>query len=414
MTSPSVVATVALKPWRNAIFVLFFTAGFLLSGWLSRVPEVRKILGLDPGEIGLLLLGLSLGSMTAVIVTGKVVQALGTRRTLAVGICCATAGMALAGVAVLTVPHFAVVGVCLILAGIGVGMWDVTMNISGAVVENALNAKVMAQFHAFFSFGTVGGALWGAAASALNIHVGLQLIATAIIVAAAMLYIIRYVDSGVQKAPETSETETSDAAPTQTTPFGLKDAWKEKRTLLIGVLALGMSFAEGAANDWLAVALVDGYKLSDSAAALGFGVFMTAMTVSRLVSTPLIERFGRITMLRACALSAASGLALFIVAPSIWWGVVGIVLWGLGTALGFPVGISAAADEPEKAAMRVSVVSSIGYGSFLVGPPLLGFLGDHFTVRYALIAVLAMVVISGLVTPAAKPIVRIGQPVRES
>ena len=81
---------------------------------------------------------------------------------------------------------------------------------------------------------------------------------------------------------------------------------------------------------------------------------------------------------------------------------IGIVLWGLGASLGFPVGMSAAADDPVKAAARVSVVSTIGYTAFLAGPPLLGFLGSHFGVLEALLVVSVILVPSALAVPAAR------------
>lgn len=80
------------------------------------------------------------------------------------------------------------------------------------------------------------------------------------------------------------------------------------------------------------------------------------------------------------------------------------MLWGAGAALGFPTGMSAAADDPLRAAKRVSVVSTIGYIAFLAGPPIIGFLGDHFTLRPALLAIGAVMVLSILVVPAARPL----------
>ncbi len=180
-------------------------------------------------------------------------------------------------------------------------------------------------------------------------------------------------------------------------------AWRERRTLLIGLLVLAFAFAEGSANDWAALALVDGYGVSESVAAVGFGVFVASMTVARLVGTGLLDRYGRVPVLRATALSAVVGVLLFVFAPTVPLAFVGAVLWGMGAALGFPVGMSAAADEPERAAARVSVVSSIGYTAFLAGPPLIGFLAEATGILRALLVVLGMMVVSVLAVGAARP-----------
>jgi MFS family permease len=163
-----------------------------------------------------------------------------------------------------------------------------------------------------------------------------------------------------------------------------------------------MTFAEGSANDWLALAAVDGHDLSNTDGAIVFGVFVAAMTIGRVIGGPLIDRFGRVAVLRACAALGVAGLLLFIVAPTIWILVTGIVLWGLGASLGFPVGMSAAADDPKRAAARVSAVAIIGYFAFLVGPPALGLLGQHVGILNALYVILALMVLAGCAAPAAR------------
>jgi MFS family permease len=129
---------------------------------------------------------------------------------------------------------------------------------------------------------------------------------------------------------------------------------------------------------------------------------VTAMTVGRVTGTLLLDTFGRLPVLWGSMAVAAVGVVLVVlgqVAPLV---TLGIVLWGVGASLGFPVGMSAAADDPARAAARVSVVSTIGYTAFLGGPPLLGFLGHHVGVLHALLVVSAILVPSALAVPAAR------------
>jgi cyanate permease len=109
-----------------------------------------------------------------------------------------------------------------------------------------------------------------------------------------------------------------------------------------------------------------------------------------------------VPVLRGAALAAAVGIAIVILVPIIPIAMAGVVLWGLGASLGFPVGMSAAADDPKTAAASVSAVATIGYAAFLIGPPLIGFVGDHIGVLNALWIVLGLIIVATLAVPAAR------------
>jgi MFS family permease len=181
----------------------------------------------------------------------------------------------------------------------------------------------------------------------------------------------------------------------------MRAAWREPRTLLVGVVTLVAAFTEGTANDWLAVAFVDGYRHPAWAGVLALALFLAAMTTGRVLGTGWLDRYGRVPVLRATYLLALCGAALVVVGGP-WPAFLGAALWGLGASLGFPVGMSAAADDPARAPARVSVVSTIGYAAFLAGPPLLGFLGDHVGVLRSLTVVGAVVLLALLVVPAVR------------
>ena len=155
-----------------------------------------------------------------------------------------------------------------------------------------------------------------------------------------------------------------------------RSAWLEPRTLLIGVVVFAAAFTEGTANDWLAVAFVEGHELPAWAGVLAFATFLTFMTLGRIAGTGLLDRFGRVPVLRVSFALAAVGAALVILGNP-WVAFVGTAVWGVGAALGFPVGLSASADDAERAAARMSVVATIGYVAFIAGPPVLGLLGDQ-------------------------------------
>nr|WP_255253086.1 MFS transporter [Brevibacillus laterosporus] len=150
--------------------------------------------------------------------------------------------------------------------------------------------------------------------------------------------------------------------------------------------------------------MVDGYGVNALTGSFVYGLFVAAMTMGRLTGGKFLDRFGRERVLLGCSIAATIGLLLVIWGQHYLVASVGVVLWGLGASLGFPVGLSAAGDEPQGAAARVGAVATTGYIAFLVGPPALGFLGEHFGLLRALIAVFIGIIIAGSLSKAARPL----------
>jgi fucose permease len=251
----------------------------------------------------------------------------------------------------------------------------------------------MPRFHAGYSIGTVAGALLGTAMVALKVPVTIHLSAVAVLVGASTFVMVRAF------LPDVPDEAPADGGKRRFLEF-----WTEPRTLLIGVFVLAFAFTEGAGIDWIAVAVIDGYHTPAAVGTLAFTVFLTAMTVGRWFGPGLLDRFGRVLVLRALAVIALAGLLLFIFGPNTPTAFAGALLWGTGASLGFPVGMSAASDDPAKAAGRVSVVASIGYCAFLGGPPLIGLLGDHVSVLKALIAIAVLLTVAFLLANAIRPL----------
>ncbi len=373
-----------------ATFAVFGLNGLVFASWAARIPSASETLGLSSGAMGALLLFGAIGSVIALPLSGMVTARVGTGNTVRIGGVAASAGAVIVavGLAQTSVPF---TGIGLFILGTGIALWDVAMNIEGADVEHRLRRTIMPKFHAGFSAGAFVGAIIGAGLSALKIELPLHLAAISVLALTVSLWMPRYFL--VQQIHVEHDPHAVPA-----TRFG---AWRESRTLLIGLVVLGAALTEGAANDWIAKATVDGLNSTEATGAMMFAVFVASMTVFRFIGGRFIDRFGRVLVLQVTLGSALVGLLLFVFGPNIYVSGVGAVLWGLGAALGFPMGMSAAADEPRRAAARVSVVSSIGYIAFLAGPPLLGFLGDVVGIRNALLAVGAAVLVSFLAAPAA-------------
>jgi MFS family permease len=404
--------------WRNAVVVAYGASGLAFASWVSRLPAIRDALDLTPGNVGVLLLCLTLGSFASVSASGLIVLRLGSKQTTRTGSIMVGLGLLLAGLGTTILASPVVTAAGLAIIGLGTGSWNTASNVEGAAVERAIGRHIMPRLHGAFSLGTVAGAGLGAAAAAASIPVIWHLAAAGVVVAVSVTTAARWFRADATPvAGERSFAQDTFGDPTtgpipivsgSEAPLDNKrkvaQAWHDKRTLLLGVMVLGLALAEGAAGDWVALALADGHGQSDAAGAAGYGLFVTFMTIGRFAGTLVLDRFGRVPVMRSCAALAVLGLGLFVFAPVPWLAFVALAIWGLGASLGFPVGMSAAADDPAKAAARVSVVSTIGYGAFLCGPPLLGLLAEHVGILHSLLAVMVMLVVSFLLSPVARKI----------
>ena len=386
---------------RTAVFVVFTLAGIGFSAIASRVPDIRDVYDLSPGALGVILLALSLGAVVGLPAAGRIASAVGQGNAVRLGIAVAATGLVTTAVAVAVVAPQIVLMTGLFLSGLGIGVWDVAMNIEGAAVEHALSTPIMPHFHAAFSGGTVVSALIGALLSHLRVPVVTHLLGVVLVLALGGLWATRSFLPRAVAEDLTPSTDDEGSAEAGRRIPPAQSPWTEPRTLLIGLLVLCAAFTEGTANDWLAVALVDGYGLSNAAGVVGLAVFLTFMTAGRILGTRWLVRYGRVPVLRVLFVIAAAGAGLVIFGtPTLAF--VGAALWGLGASLGFPVGMSAAADEQDRAPMRISVVATIGYLAFIAGPPLLGFLGEHLGVLRSLTVVGALALLALLVLPAAR------------
>ena len=207
------------------------------------------------------------------------------------------AGVALIGVGTDVLHSYAFVVGGLALFGLGNGAVDVMMNVEGAAIEKQVGKTILPLFHAFFSFGTVIGAGVGALAVAMGLNVLVHTSVMAVVIA-----IIAFVTHAMVPAREITMDPVD---PTDKTPWRERlhtslSAWREPRTYALGVIMLGMAFAEGGANDWLALGMVEGHGTTQAVGALGLAVFSVSMTLVRMIGGPLVDRFGRVAQRCAC------------------------------------------------------------------------------------------------------------------
>ncbi|WP_338404009.1 MFS transporter [Cellulosimicrobium arenosum] len=420
---------------RWALLGIFALNGVMMSSWLARIPSVRDALDLTPAELGVVLLAGAVGALATVTVAGPFVTRFGGRVAFLIAAVLFAAAFVLLGVGPAT-GSVTLLATGILLNGMAFSLGNVPMNVESAGIERRTGRTVLPQFHAAFSIGAVAGSLLGAACAAGGVPVLVQFVVTGALATVVRLATIPLIVhdtlpmSPARPEPRGRGASGASSAPRETTGPGSASptlrhrsvvlrravahrgarlgaalgAWREPRTLLIGLVILSAALSEGSANDWLSLAVVDGFAQTEAVGAVVFGTFVGAMTVMRLAGTRLIDRFGRVAVLRASGITSVVGLLLFGFAPTLALAGVGVVLWGFGAALAVPIGIAAASDEPLRAAGRVSVVSAFSSMAALAAPPLLGLAAEAVGARHALVLIVGAMVLSVLLADRVAPL----------
>ena len=373
-----------------AVVAVFTVNGALMAQAYARMPTLRDQVGASPAQLGLALVGGGIGSVLAMPWTGRVVERWGSKATIRV-------------VALVNVLAWATIAwtgsplalaATLVVVGATTGVWDVSMNVQGHHVERLRGRSLMPRLHAGFSAGTLAGALVGALAAKLTLPLQVQLpVFSVLTLAVVVVSTRRFIGdhAGVEVTPEEEP-----AAPTRSGITALE--------VLIGLITLSTAMGEGAANDWLALLLVDVRHAPPAFGALTFAAFNLTMLLGRLAGGPAIERFGRVWVLRVSGLCACAGVLLVCLVPMLGAAVLGGLLWGLGLATVFPATMSAAGEVPGRGQRAIGVVSTIGYGGFLLGAPSIGLLTSHVGLDRALLLIAAFAALIVVLARYAAPV----------
>jgi len=381
MSIPSSRAHSALR----ATFVVYAGLGFATSAWLSRLPDVRDHLGLTPGTIGMMLLIASLGSLLTLPTSGPIVMKIGARWAGRIGVSIWALGIAGAATGTLANSLVLFTG-SLVFMSAGTGLWGSSMNIEAGLVQAAVRRLVVPVIQAMYAVGMLGGALVGAVAARAGLPVAAHLFGLAtlelVVCGVAVGFYLSQEEVATLEPAKESPADEGDEASAGNAKKGLtRLAWRERRTVLIALMVMSGGLLEGASNDWLNLSMVDGYGFTTSTASAIFAFFLLMMTIMRFGSPRLERRFGAPHLLRLA--------------------IIGVALWGIGASLVFPLGISALSVDPVMTPARVSVLSTVNYGSALIGPPVLGLIADHVgyhrALAFVILPVLLAIVLAGQV-----------------
>ena len=378
---------------RLAITVFFALDGFIFAGWVVRIPDIKQQTHASASALGLALLGVSAGAVITMTLTGRLCGRYGSHPVTVV---CA----ALLSLSVILPPltHSALaLGAVLLLFGAAYGGLNVAFNSAAVDLVAALRRPVMPSFHAAFSLGGMAGAgLGGLVAGALSPTrhlLGITLVGL-LVTAVAGRALLRH---EAPVAPDRPQPEPAG---------GTRRADGRTRGLVVvfGLVALCTAYGEGAMADWGALHLQQNLAASSGTAAAGYACFALAMTMGRLSGTALLERFGRARTVIAGGTTAAAGMLLGSLAPSVWAALIGFAVTGLGLANLFPVAVERAGALAGPSG--VAVASTLGYGGMLLGPPAIGFMADWFSLPVALTSVAALAAIAAVIGVSTRGVMR--------
>jgi predicted MFS family arabinose efflux permease len=383
----------SIAVWSTASATLFFARAFLFSTWVSRGPEVQELLGFNELEFGIFTMLYAVGGLLGIFFASFLVKRFGSRMIAALGFSIGAASLMGIGLSV-ELGMILVSSLLLVAIGTPMAIEDFVGNYEGNAADRKSKRSIFPAIHGAYGVGMLGGAAVSSWAIDQGIGLAGHYFVTGLFVAAIS------VAAGILLPSRSPTTETSAKS---TNKGQTKKVWTERRSLLIAVVGFSFIMAEMSAGTWVPIALT-GSGYSGSEAAIMFGIFWIAITAGRLVGGFIVDAVGRSRTILFSALLAASGIAVFIAQDLINLPLLGLILWGLGIAMGFPMSVASMGDQESMAPARINMIITVVYISSITVGPALGTLGEFAGLYVAFGIPLVFMLIAAILSPITKPI----------
>jgi len=364
----------------RAVYATFFLESFVLGNWIPRIPDAKAYFGMSASLLGIALFIIPLGTLVAFLIGGNMMRRFGLGTMCRVGL-----SLWAVGIAVLPwMPDFAALVPLLFATGIAIGLCEVAMNTAADAFERNYKRRVMSKAHGCWSLGSLFGAVIGAGADQMGLSMRLHFGAVAILTIILAVLLLGAIGNHKRAAADASSGTLFQLPP--------------KSMLLLCLMPVGIMLIEGAFIDWSALFVET--VLFGGAIAVGaiYAAFSLIMAITRLSGDILLERFGPLKVARVSAVCAIFGIIGFSMAPNVVVAFMAAALCGLGVAIFYPLTMTAAARRPGDAADNVAAMSLFAFVSFMLGPPLLGFVADLAGLRYALLLLTPLAILSLVLT----------------
>lgn len=364
------MTTQKLSPTRISVFYFYFIMGLIFASWASRIPDIKKALQLNDGELGQVLFAMPLGQLTMMAVSGYLVNRYGSRPVLITAMI--MYGIMLTFIA--NVDSFAYLFSVLFLFGIASNMANIAVNTQAVSLEALYKRNIMSSFHGLWSLGGLMGGILGTVFARTEWSVFTHFI---IVLSFGILGIFFF--SGRLLRQDIKEADRDKTE---------KKVFKpDAAVIILGLIGFGSMFCEGTMFDWSSVYFSTIIKLDESFVRMGYIASMGAMTFGRFVADKFVNRYQASTVLKYCGILITAGLLLATARPGLILSTFGFLLVGLGVSSIVPICYSAAGRlKTMSASIAITAVSSISFLGFMIGPPLIGLLSDITDLRIALLS----------------------------
>lgn len=360
------IITPELKRIRLAIFSFYFVQGLCFSSWASRIPNIKTSLGLGDGAWGTILLMIPVGQICAMTLSGLLVSKIGSKRILPIALFTYVASLLLIG---LSTSEYALI-MSLIAFGFTANFCNISVNTQGVAIETQYGKSIMASFHGGWSLaGFVGSAI-----GLLMINIGFSpfyhFVCVTVLISVVYLFNYKYLQTDVKKVKDSLDDK--------------KKAKPEKFLFLLGIIAFCGMAAEGAMADWSGLYFRDIVGVADNLVPIGFAAYMVTMATARFLVDPLTEKLGRKRVIQLSGSLIFIGLTMAVACPTLVVTTIAFMIIGLGTSSIVPTVYSVAGHKTKMStSMALTIVSSVSFLGFLVGPPIIGYISVATNLRYS-------------------------------
>jgi MFS family permease len=333
------------------------------------LADLSGALGLSPGPLGAALFVGAAASIVAMASLGRTADLLGRR--LFIALSAVVFGLGIVGVAFSGSYAALLAGLVVLYAASG--LYDVGINAAAVDLEQASGRRFMALLHAAFS----GGGVIGALSAGVLLEIGLDYRLVYLVVLAPLAAVILVVSTA--SFPASRGGASGDGK------GGDRSLYRSVPLMMVAAIATLGLLSEGEMEHWSGIYLRDSLGLPALVGGSGVAVFYGAMALGRLGAAGAIARFGNRRTLLVAGLLTAAGMSLSLATTQPFLVVAGFLVVGLALSAVAPIAFSVAGElAPDRAGAAVSVVTTLGYGGFLMGPVLVGVLAEAFGLRLAL------------------------------
>ena len=353
---------------RLAIFCLYFCTGICFSSWASRIPDIKIALGLGDAAWGTILLMIPIGQICGMTISGLLISKAGSKRIFPI----ALTGYVLALLAIgISSTEYALI-MSLIVFGFFGNFCNISVNTQAVTLENAYNRPIMASFHGGWSLAGLTGAAVGLLMASLHIHPIYHFCIVGAIVIVTLLINKPYLQTDFKK--EKNPADVADKKKNKPETF----------LFLLGIVAFCGMAAEGAMSDWSGLYLIDVVGTEKHLAPIGLAAYMITMASGRFMIDKATQRWGRQRALQAGGILIAVGLFTAVAFPYFITTIIAFMIIGFGTAGIVPTIYSVAGQHTKiSTSIALTIVSSVSFLGFLMGPPLIGYIASATNLRYS-------------------------------